>query len=369
MAWPFSTAAGRWAGFGPYYAMFPVGFAKWVVENMCPLGGAVLDPFCGRGTAPFVAQATGREAVGVDINPVAWVFAKTKTDPEKDSQRLISRLLQVCRAVRVKDKHAENEFQKWAWSPSVLGFLNAARRILNWREDTTDRTLMGLVLAHVHAKIGDGLSNQMHKARALGPDYSVRWWKSRDMRPPELNPADYLRQRIEWRYKHGVVDGPSRADIVWGAAERNLCCYSKEKFDLLLTSPPYFGVTRYRHDSWIRLWLLNEGPPLPDWKNDPNMSGKDVYREMLDSVFAVVANLLKPRGVVWVRTDARKVTKEATQMALSAHWPMRNLYMRSDPQDYRTQTSHFGDNSPKPGEVDFLIPGRNKLPSGFVLCS
>ena len=75
LAWPYSTAAGRWAGFGPYYAMFPVDFAKSVVEKMCPSGGAVLDPFCGRGTAPFVAQATGRFALGMDVNPAAWVFA------------------------------------------------------------------------------------------------------------------------------------------------------------------------------------------------------------------------------------------------------------------------------------------------------
>ena len=126
-AWKFSTAAGRWAGFGPYYAMFPVSFAKYVVESMCPEKGRVLDPFCGRGTAPFVAQATGRAALGVDINPVAWVFAKSKTDPERDRQKLISRLSEVCREVKKKDKSAENEFSTVGMVPRCFGVLKSIK--------------------------------------------------------------------------------------------------------------------------------------------------------------------------------------------------------------------------------------------------
>ena len=366
-AWKFSTVAGRWAGFGPYYAMFPVSFARYVVEDMCPAGGRVLDPFCGRGTAPFVAQATGRAAVGVDVNPAAWVFAKSKTAPERDENKLTLRLSDVCRAIRKRDKRATNEFQKWAWSPEVLGFLKSARRVLNWRENPTDRTLMGFVLVHVHAKLGDGLSNQMHKARALGPDYSVRWWRNQNMHPPKLNPEDYLNQRIKWRYRHGVVESNPGAEIVLGSAEEELPRFQNTKFDLLFTSPPYFGITNYRQDSWIRLWLLNEGPVLPDWKKDSKISRQDEYKTMLNSVFAATAKLLKPRGVVWVRTDAREFTKWATVDALRKQWPTRKLYSRSEPLKCRTQTAHFGDNSPKPGEVDFLIPGRKKPAAGFIL--
>ena len=363
-AWKYSNAAGRWAGFGPYYAMFPVKFARDVVESMSPEGGSVLDPFCGRGTAPFVAQATGRAAVGVDINPAAWVFAKAKTAPEKDAWKLKCRLSDVVRAVGAKDKKAQNEFQKWAWSADVLGFLNAARRNLDWRNDATDRTLMAFVLSHVHAKLGDGLSNQMPKARALGPDYSVRWWKNRKMDAPEVNPGGYLSKRIDWRYEHGVVRSDPGAEIILGAAEKEIERRESKRFDLLFTSPPYLGVTKYRHDSWIRLWLLREGPAWPDWKADPS-SGKAAYKQMLESVFAAAAQRLKTHGVVWVRTDARKHTKAMTEHALRIHWPNRKLYVRADPLNYRTQTSHFGDPSKKPGEVDYLIPGGRKPPAGF----
>ena len=191
-AWKFSNAAGRWAGFGPYYAMFPVNFARQVIEKMSPEKGSILDPFCGRGTTPFIAQASGRSALGIDKNPVAWVFSKVKTSPEPDKKKLFERLRVVQKAVSVEDKKSENEFQDWAWSANVLGFLNTSRRMLNWQEDITDRTLMGFILVHLHAKLGCGISNQMQQARALGPDYAVRWWKKRNMRPPILDPYDYF---------------------------------------------------------------------------------------------------------------------------------------------------------------------------------
>ncbi len=374
--WKYSNAPGRWAGFGPYYAMFPVNFALEVVETMSPVGGRVLDPFCGRGTAPFVAQATGRASLGIDINPVAWVFAKVKTSPEPSQQKLVHRLSDLQRAVSPCDRKAKNEFQKWAWSSDVLGFLNAARRILKWRENTTDRTLMGFILVNLHGRKSDGVSNQMQKSRAMGPDYAVRWWKKRDMRPPEISAREYFHKRILWRYTHGVIDDRRAAKIIRGDAAEILPDCQEKSFNLLFTSPPYFGVTDYRQDSWIRLWMLREGPPLPDWKKDKTTIRQASYRDKLYDVFEKASKLLKPNGVVWIRTDARAFTQNTTRQIIRKLWPNRKLFMRYDRPEKLTQTAHFlsaaqraaqagGNTSAKPGEIDFLIPGRRSLPSPF----
>ena len=359
----YSNAPGRWAGFGPYYAMFPVNFARQVVETMTPKGGSVLDPFCGRGTAPFVAQATGRAALGIDMNPVAWVFAKVKTSPEPEPEKLLKRLEDLQRAVRPEDRKPENEFQKWAWSGEVLGFLNAARRELDWQENITDRTLMGFILVNLHGRPSDGVSNQMQKSRAMGPDYAVRWWKKRKMCPPDIDPCVYFRQRIGWRYVHGVIEQKHVAEIIHGNSSAFLSDYPEKKFDLLFTSPPYFSVTDYRQDSWIRLWLLDEGPPLPDWKKDKRTTRQECYRQMLRDVFSSASRLLKPHSVIWVRTDARTFTKNTTIETLRALWPRRKLFMRHDCPRKDTQTAHFGNTFTKSGEIDFLIPGRKYLPT------
>ena len=362
LAWKYCDAPGRWAGFGPYYAMFPVQFAKQVVDTMTPQGGRVLDPFCGRGTTPFVAQVTGRSSLGIDINPVAWVFAKVKTSPESNVGKLLQRLEDLRDTVRTQDTQPENEFQHWAWSPDVLGFLNAARRVLDWRGDITDRTLMGFILVNLHGRANDGISNQMQKSRAMGPDYSIRWWKKRCMYPPQIDPYSYFRKRICWRYVHGVIEKRHTSEILHGDAAQVLSGYQDGNFDLLFTSPPYFSMTDYRQNTWIRLWMLTEGPPLPDWKKDPRTSRQVSYCHMLDEVFSEASKLLKAHSIIWIRTDARAFTKHTTLHTMHKLWPNRKLFMRYDHPKKRTQTSHFNNVSADLGEVDFLIPGNRPLP-------
>ncbi|MDE2703682.1 MAG: hypothetical protein OXI35_01335, partial [Gemmatimonadota bacterium] len=139
--------------------------------------------------------------------------------------------------------------------------------------------------------------------------------------------------------------------------------YLNKQFDLLFTSPPYFSVTDYRQDSWIRLWLLGEGPSLPDWKKDKRTTSQKFYQQMLLDVFSSARRLLKPHSIVWVRTDSREFTRNSTLEILRSLWPNRKLFMRYDCPKKDTQTAHFGNVFTKSGEVDFLIPGRVNLPT------
>lgn len=81
MARTYEQAASRWAGVGPYYAMFPVAFADEVVRTHTHPGEVVLDPFAGRGTAVFSAATQNRLAIGIEINPVGYVYARAKLSP------------------------------------------------------------------------------------------------------------------------------------------------------------------------------------------------------------------------------------------------------------------------------------------------
>jgi len=74
----YGTAASRWAGVGPYYAMFPTAFATQVVKEYTEEGDTVLDPFAGRATSLFAAASEKRVGLGVEINPVGWVYGKAK---------------------------------------------------------------------------------------------------------------------------------------------------------------------------------------------------------------------------------------------------------------------------------------------------
>ncbi|MCC8095590.1 MAG: hypothetical protein LIP05_09625 [Tannerellaceae bacterium] len=90
----YSTAEGRWARFGPYYAMFPLEFAFDVVNKYSKEGDYIIDPFAGRCSSIYAGGVLGRVSLGIEINPVGWLYGKVKLSPaEKDD--VIDRLLEI----------------------------------------------------------------------------------------------------------------------------------------------------------------------------------------------------------------------------------------------------------------------------------
>ena len=184
---------------------FPLQFAEQAVLLYSKPRQTVIDPFCGRGTAPYIAMIYGRYAIGCDINPVAWLYAKTKTDPYPAQETVKNRILQIDEAIVNNDGNPTNEFQELAFCRPVLSFINAARRELNWRDCQIDRTVAALLIHHLHDKAGAGLSNQMRHSRSMSPGYCISWWKKNGYTtPPNIAPEEFLINRVNWRYAKGI---------------------------------------------------------------------------------------------------------------------------------------------------------------------
>ncbi len=359
------TAIGRWAGLGPYYAMFPVDFAFNVVAEFTRPGDAVLDPFAGRASSIYAAGACSRSGLGIEINPVGWLYGRVKVSPATRGRVLkrLEQLGEMALSVDVQPPEDTGEFFTRCYSPRVLSFLTVCRDRLRWREGKVDGTLMAIMLVYLHGKRSASLSNQMRQGKAMSPDYSVRWWQERGLEPPEVDPVEFLRQRIEWRYAKGtpklssakVILGDSRTEVQ--RLSRMLADGRIRDFDLLFTSPPYCGVTNYHADQWLRLWMLG-GPPRPvsgDGFSRGRFCARDQYLELLTKVFGGCAELLNRDATIYVRTDARPFTFEATLDTLQTAFPGKSLAIRSRPYLRETQTALFGDNAHKPGEMDIIL--------------
>jgi site-specific DNA-methyltransferase (adenine-specific) len=50
-----------------HFAVYPADLCRIPILATCPLGGIVLDPFCGTGTTSLVAQSLGRKSIGIDV--------------------------------------------------------------------------------------------------------------------------------------------------------------------------------------------------------------------------------------------------------------------------------------------------------------
>ena len=356
VALDFGTAAGRWARMGPYYAMFPIPFAEKVILSRTKRGQTVIDPFCGRGTAPFIAMVNARRAIGCDINPVAWLYARTKTDPHPCLEEVSGRITEVSQSVLKGDDEPEHEFQKLAFCRQVLAFIQAARRTLDWRRSRLDRTVAALLVQHLHDKRGHGLSNQMRHSRAMSPRYSVNWWRRNGFKQaPEVDPQEFLTKRARWRYAKGIPE-PSHTErprISLGDASDSLPA-STSHASLVLTSPPYSGVTNYRSDNWLRLWAIGEGPSLPDWNPEQKFVNIDGYLDMLQKVFKSTKDRTQLNATWYVRSDARAKTRDAIVSILTRLLPDHKLVERPAPYKKKTQTALYGDHEPKPGETDLI---------------
>lgn len=370
MARTYQDAASRWAGVGPYYAMFPVAFADEVVQTYTRPCELVLDPFAGRGTAIFSAATQDRSAIGIEINPVGYVYAKVKLSPAgRDEVEL--RLDELAeRAGQFKDE-AERlpRFFHCCFSRRVRRFLLCARTDLNWRYNKVDRTVMALLLVYLHGKLGAALSNQLRQTKSMSPQYAVRWWDQHQLKAPDIDPVAFVKARLAWRYAKGTPKvrcgrmylGDSVEKL--GRLRQQVGKGSLAKANLLFTSPPYHGVTNYHYDQWLRLWLL--GHPPNALRNGNGRGGKfearEEYRRLLEHVFTRAAQLLEKDAIVYVRTDSREFTYRTTVAVLCKVFPDKHLDEVRRPMLRPSQTRLFGEaNAPaeKNGEVDLILKPR-----------
>lgn len=353
----FATPEARWARLGPYYAMFPFSFAQDAIDRFTLPGELVLDPFCGRGTAPYAAMVAGRDALACEINPVAWVYAATKTAPAPDPETVKDRIGEIAESVSPEDREPRSEFQALAFCRTVLGFLLAARRELRWRHDTTDRTVAALILHYLHSKIPQGLSNQMRHCRSMSPRYCVRWWNENGYeKPPEVDPVSFLNTRVDWRYAKGIPEKSHNrgVTVALGDSSTNLEP-AAQLARLVVTSPPYSGVTDYKADSWLRLWAIGEGPPLPKWDTKQKYVDLAAYRMMVQRVLSASAQRAHPDAAWLVRCDARERTFDVVLPIVAEIAGGRDVDVSPAPFRRPTQTSLYGDRAAKPGEMDLLV--------------
>jgi DNA modification methylase len=197
----------------------------------------------------------------------------------------------------------------------------------------------------------------------MSPDYAVNWWKERDLRPPNVDPVEFMKKKIDWRYAKGIPvrgdsfvylgDSIQRLRDVRDRADR----LSLPPATLLLTSPPYCGITNYNYDQWLRLWLLG-GPPnalaIPG-RNRGKFANQQQYQQLLFDVFSRARPLLDKHAVVYVRTDYREITLNMTTEVLKEVFPKKKMFRYVRRIEKPTQTHLFKNKIEKSAEVDIVL--------------
>lgn len=306
--------------------MFPESFVEAWVARLTKPNDVVLDPFSGRGTTAFQSLLMGRRAVATDVNDVAFCLTKAKTcAPTFASLR--RRINQLERGFDGRRwRHAAescSEFFHWAFSPRTLQQLLYLRESVKWRRSNVEAMVASLVLGSLHGEMDKSssyFSNQMPRTISTKPAYSIRFWKERGLRPPERDVFAVLRQRAEFRY---VTPPPRGNAVVLHRDMRELPWLAGElpgPVRCVITSPPYFDVTNFEEDQWLRLWFLG-GPPHPTTRRlsrDDRYGFADDYWRFIADMWRSLGGALAPNADVVIRIGTGRLDPEVLVRSLTA---------------------------------------------------
>lgn len=306
----------------PYFAMFPEEFVQRHLAWSKP-GDLVLDPFCGRGTTVFESLLRGRNAIGCDVNPVAVCVSRAKADPPT-LQAVLSRIRQLEEACFEADRNSRpTEFFRWCFHPETFHQVAFLRNTLKWKRRRDDCFIAAMSLGLLHGESHRTplcFSNRMPRTISTKPDYSVRWWRARDLHAPKRDVFAILREMTAFRFSSEPAERRGRIAHcdVRRASQRFADVLGR--VTLVITSPPYLDTTNYREDQWLRLWLLG-GPTIPNAhnvKHDDRHRSSPTYWRFLEDAWAGIALLLAPKAHAVVRIGGRRLDREECQDELLA---------------------------------------------------
>ena len=310
----------------PYFAMFPESFAETWIERLTKRGDVVLDPFSGRGTTAFQALLMNRRAVAFDVNDVAYCLTKAKTQapPLPGVKQRISKLENSFdgRSWR-HEAEACPVFFRHAFATRTLQQLLFLRATLKWATSPIDAMVAALAIGSLHGEMDKShsyFSNQMPRTISTKPAYSIRFWQDRGLVPPERDVFALLRQRAVFRYETLPPSGESHVfhrdmrELPW------ICDQLPSRIKCCITSPPYFDVTSFEEDQWLRLWLLG-GPPYPTRgrvSRDDRHGFADNYWQFIADMWRSLGSAMPNNSDVVIRIGTHRMPPEQLIRQLTA---------------------------------------------------
>ena len=239
-------------GFHSYAGRMHPSTARLAIARFSQPGQDVLDPFCGSGTVLVETMVAGRKAKGSDASPLAVIIAQVRSStlgPE-GRQRLVEDARQIAEtAAERARKRQRPEIPSWARRESDRFFPHVAFELYGLRaligetkEDDVGRALRAC-LSSILVKFMRGSDEA--EARRIGRGVPSHFFAGR---------AEELARGLEALERRAPAGTPVPQIRV--ADARALGWLADNKFDLILSSPPYAGTYDYAEHHDVRfLWL------------------------------------------------------------------------------------------------------------------
>ena len=241
-------------GFHTYPArMHPV-TASRLVKAFAPPGAVVLDPFCGSGTVLVEAMLAGRNAVGTDLNPLAVMLARLKTQPlsREHQDTLVACARDVAAFADARRTSRAGATRRLAqedvalFDPHVLLELDGLRAGVA-AAPAEAREGLSLVLSAILVKLSkqQGDTSARVAPRRIAAGFAAKLFVSK---------TEELARRLE-AFTRALPPGQGASRVKLDDATR-LRTLEPKSIDAVITSPPYVATYDYLAHHALRLrWL------------------------------------------------------------------------------------------------------------------
>jgi hypothetical protein len=289
----------------PYYTMYPLDFPLRVLKGHGKLGEWVIDPFCGRGTTNFAARLLEMPSVGVDSSPVAAALAQAKLTYAEPG-RVVASARTILNSAMEPTAVPKGAFWKLAYHEETLIQLCRLRDALLADCSSPTRILLrAIILGALHGPRPKGtpshFSNQSPRTFAPKPNYAVKFWTERDMRPDAVDVLGIIKVRADRYLAEPLPDVEGMAHL---ADSREADTFRDvPKAHWIVTSPPYYGMRTYLPDQWLRLWFLG-GPDYVEYRRSQAQiehTGADHFSAEMARVWRNVAERATPNARLIIR--------------------------------------------------------------------
>lgn len=248
----------------PYPCKFIPQIPNTLIQELSSIGDTVMDPFAGSGTALVEALRLGRNAIGIDANPLSELICRAKSskieeescgplfaladDLAKRGQSLSSNQLSLFPNYRAGgNRTCSVEVDPWIrdwFDECVIDELNIIKEQCLSIEDQSMRELALLAMSSIIVTVSrqDSDTRYVRRDKNIGPGDTLKRFSS------ALETA--IRRQLEFTSE---ITGNVAATVISGNILDNI---ETPSFDLLVCSPPYPNAFSYHlyHRSRM-LWL------------------------------------------------------------------------------------------------------------------
>jgi len=253
-------------GFHKYPAKFIPQLAKRCIEENTKINEIVCDPFMGCGTTLIESLVSGRKAVGVDINPVAYLISKVKTNPihpDKLKNETDKILFDLKLYLESGNKH-----QKTLSKIGIVPIIPNNERIEYWFPDKKLREELGTILGRIDT-IKDKDIRDFCLCAFSNILKNASIWLMKSIKPTrDLNkkidiPINLFSRQIKkmirgndvyWNILSTNVKGNLKYYLNLKKADARNLPAENNSVSLIVTSPPY--VTSYEYADLHQLTAL-----------------------------------------------------------------------------------------------------------------